>query len=300
MREFAFQLAGGPARVADKTAHGVVLGGGEPLRFLDRNMVSALDELRLWTPAEGGEDEMLAFNGASVKDGDAREAAERFIGEEIAHHLAGRAVENQADTAIPGAVVGQNEDSLEKVWIREARVGNEETARQAGRRGFRFAHTGRILRNLRVSRAGRIAKSFANDAGVSYGAAMGRRASSSVNPAWFAIVAIVVVGAIAGGWALKGTVTDPFRTLASFPAGDYLQNSNSLRGNVYKIDGVVGEQLGYTASARLISVEVNGEPVSIVVPAELRDVNVQKGQRFLFKVEVGDKGILKALSVKKA
>ena len=128
---------------------------------------------------------------------------------------------------------------------------------------------------------------------------MGRRASSSVNPAWFAIAAVVVVAAIAGGWALKGTVADPYRTLAPFPTADYLQNSNSLRGNTYKVDGVVGEQLHYSKSARLITVEVNGEPVSILVPAELRDVNVQKGQRLLFKVEVGDKGVLKALGVKK-
>ena len=129
---------------------------------------------------------------------------------------------------------------------------------------------------------------------------MGRRASSSVNPAWFAIVAIVLVAAIAVGWLLKGTVSDPFRTLAPFPAADYLQNSNSLRGNIYKVDGVVGEQLGFQNNTRLISVEINGEPVSIIVPPELRDVNVQKGQRLLFKVEVGEKGILRALDVKKA
>ena len=129
---------------------------------------------------------------------------------------------------------------------------------------------------------------------------MGRRASESINPAWFAIAALVVVAAIGGGWALKGTVTDPFRTLAPFPTADYLQNSNSLRGNVYKVDAVVGEQLHYSKNARLISVEVNGEPLSIIVPAELRDTNVQKGQRLLFKVEVGDKGVLKALEIKKA
>lgn len=128
---------------------------------------------------------------------------------------------------------------------------------------------------------------------------MGRRASSSVNPAWFAIAAVIIIAAIAGGWALKGTVADPFRTLAPFPAADYLQNSNSLRGNIYKVDCVVGEQLHYSKSARLISVEVNGDPVSIIVPAELRDVNVQKGQRLIFKVEVGEKGVLKALDVKK-
>ena len=128
---------------------------------------------------------------------------------------------------------------------------------------------------------------------------MGRRASSSVNPAWFAIAAVVAVAAIVGGWALKGTVADPYRTLAPFPAADYMQNSNSLRGNTYKLEGVVAEQLHYSKSARLISVEIDGEPVSLIIPAELRDVNVQKGQRLLFKVEVGDKGVLKALGVKK-
>jgi hypothetical protein len=116
---------------------------------------------------------------------------------------------------------------------------------------------------------------------------------------WFVLVAAVVAGAIAGGWALKGKVSDPFRTLAAFPVADYLQNSNSLRGNVYKIEALVGDQLGFANNSRLISVEVGGEPVSIIIPPELRDLNVQKGQRLLLKVEVGDKGILKALDVKK-
>ena len=69
--------------------------------------------------------------------------------------------------------------------------------------------------------------------------------------------------------------------------------------NEYKLEGVVGEQLHYSKSARLFSVEVNGEPVSIIIPAELRDVNVQKGQRLLFRVKVGEKGVLKALELKK-
>lgn len=98
---------------------------------------------------------------------------------------------------------------------------------------------------------------------------------------------------------LKGTVSDPFRTLTVFPVADYMQNSNSLRGNSYKLEAVVGEQLRFIDSARLFSVEINGEPVSLLLPKELRDVNVQKGQRFLFKVEVGDKGIVKALDARK-
>ncbi len=129
---------------------------------------------------------------------------------------------------------------------------------------------------------------------------MGRRASSSVNPAWFAIAAAVVIAAIVGGWmTLKSTVADPFRTLAPFPTADYLQNSNSLRGNTYKLDCVVGEQLRYVKNARVFSVDVNGEPVSVVLPPGLRGENVQKGQRLLFKVEVDEKGVLKVLEVKK-
>ena len=128
---------------------------------------------------------------------------------------------------------------------------------------------------------------------------MARRASSSVNPAWFAIAAVVVVAVFAGLWAMKGRFADPFSKLEAFPVADYLQNANSLHLNEYKLEGVVGEQLHYSKSARLFSVEVNGEPVSIVIPAELRDVNVQKGQRLIFKVEVGDKGVLKAVGVKK-
>ena len=128
---------------------------------------------------------------------------------------------------------------------------------------------------------------------------MARRASSSVNPAWFAIAAVVVVAVVAGLWAMKGRWADPFSNLESFPVADFLQNANSLHLNEYKLEGVVGEQLHYSKSARLFSVEVNGEPVSIIIPAELRDVNVQKGQRLLFRVKVGEKGVLKALELKK-
>ena len=128
---------------------------------------------------------------------------------------------------------------------------------------------------------------------------MARRASSSINPVWFLLVAVVVVAAIAGGWLLKGRVTDPFRTLPVFPVSDYMQNSNSLRGNTYKLDGVIGDQLQYTATARLFSIEVAGEPVSLLVPAEFNHMDMRKGQRFLFKVEVADKGVLRAKDVKK-
>jgi hypothetical protein len=116
---------------------------------------------------------------------------------------------------------------------------------------------------------------------------------------WLIAAAVVLAVAIGAVLMLKDTVSDPFRALPPFPVKEYMENSNSLRGNVYRVDCVIGEQLNYAQGSRLFSVEISGEPVSLVIPVELRDINIQKGQRFLFKVEVGNKGILKALEGRK-
>ena len=119
--------------------------------------------------------------------------------------------------------------------------------------------------------------------------------------------------AVAGGVALQQRGGDPFRTVAELDLKDYLENANSLRGNVYKVKGTVVRSLGYSrAKGRLFSVEVNTsaggggnngsaatETVPILVPPELSYVNLQKGQRFIFRLEVGDAGVLKALELRK-
>jgi len=81
---------------------------------------------------------------------------------------------------------------------------------------------------------------------------------------------------------------------------DYMGNSNSLRGNVYKIEGTVLQSLGWSPTdGRLFSVEVGSEVLPVRVPRDFNSVNIERGQRFNFKVEVGDSGVLKALDVKK-
>ena len=81
---------------------------------------------------------------------------------------------------------------------------------------------------------------------------------------------------------------------------DYLENSNSLRGNVYKLDGTIAKSLEFSpANGRLFSVEVGGDLLPILVPPQFNSVNIERGQRFFFKIEVADKGILKAQDVKK-
>jgi hypothetical protein len=116
-----------------------------------------------------------------------------------------------------------------------------------------------------------------------------------------AVAAVLVIAAVAGGYFLFGKANDPYRTLSSLPVPDYLQNSNSLRGNVYKIEGTVLQSLQWSPTAgRLFSVEVGSEVLPVLVPRDFNSVNIERGQRFNFKVEVGDGGVLKALDVKKS
>ena len=134
---------------------------------------------------------------------------------------------------------------------------------------------------------------------------MARRAHSSIHPLWICAIVGLLLVLIGGGYFLFGRTRDPFRTVAVFETAAYLENSNSLRGNVYKFEGTVQNSLGWSASVgRLFSVEINSgsniEVLPILVPTQFNHVNLQKGQRFFFKIEVDGRGILKIQDLKKA
>lgn len=132
---------------------------------------------------------------------------------------------------------------------------------------------------------------------------MARRASSSVSIIWIVAGVLILGAAVTGIYFLSHKVSDPYRTLSPFDVKAYLENSNSLRGNIYKLNGTVGTQLAWSREkGRLFSVETEadgGDPVPLLIPAELNHINVQKGQRFIFQVEVVDKGILLAKGINK-
>ncbi len=116
------------------------------------------------------------------------------------------------------------------------------------------------------------------------------------------IAAALLVAAVAGGALLYHQGGDPYRTMTALPVQDYLVNSNSLRGNSYKLDATIVEALKYSPTVgRLFCIEVNGaERLPVLVPAEFNQVNIERGQRFFFKVTVEEKGVLRAQEVKKA
>jgi hypothetical protein len=133
---------------------------------------------------------------------------------------------------------------------------------------------------------------------------MPRRASSSANPVWILAIVVFIVASMAGGYYLYNTASDPYRTLTALDTEAYLQNSNSLRGNTYKIRATIVDQLAWSAeTGKLYSVEVEkstgSDVIPLLIPPEFNSINIQKGQKFYFQVEVGDKGLLKVKGIKK-
>ena len=133
---------------------------------------------------------------------------------------------------------------------------------------------------------------------------MARRASSSVHPVWIVRILILLAVAIGGGFLLFGRVNDPYRTIAALDVTAYMENSNSLRGNTYKVTGTVANSLAWSASAgRLFSIEVTSgsttDVLPVLIPTAFNHVNVQKGQKFMFKIEIDEKGILKTRDLRK-
>ena len=132
---------------------------------------------------------------------------------------------------------------------------------------------------------------------------MPRRASSKTHPVWLVVALVLLAGALGGGAYLWTTLSDPYRTLAPMDVAAYLDNANSLRGNVYKLNGTIDSSLAWSnEEGRLFSVLAEGDKndvLPLLIPPELNKVNIQKGQRFFFKIEVGEKGILKAADMRK-
>ena len=132
---------------------------------------------------------------------------------------------------------------------------------------------------------------------------MARRSRSSFNPLWLLGGAVALVAIFVAGSFFLSRTSDPYRTAEPLEIGAYLENSNSLRGNVYRVKGEVLNVLGYsTTEGRLISVGVdaNDDVIPMLIPAELGRINIQKGQKFIFLIEVTDKGILRAKDLTKA
>lgn len=131
---------------------------------------------------------------------------------------------------------------------------------------------------------------------------MPRRASSQHHPVLWIFVVFLILIFSAGGYYLYSRVSDPFRTLQALDTRLYLENANSLRGNLYKVKATIDNSLAWSPSkGRLLSVKTEtGDVLPVFIPASLNHVNLQKGQTFNFKIKVSEKGILHVEDLKKS
>jgi hypothetical protein len=131
---------------------------------------------------------------------------------------------------------------------------------------------------------------------------MARRAQSGIKPAHLIAILALLAGIIVGGWSLLNRGTDPMTGLTPLSMDEYLESSNALSGNTYKIEGTIDNRLdSWKGSDRLFSVQISeaGSFVPVLVPASL-EANIQRGQRYVLKVRVLETGILEVLQLLKA
>lgn len=134
---------------------------------------------------------------------------------------------------------------------------------------------------------------------------MARRAHRTSTPAvGLGVVAFfLLLGAVGAFLFQKGS--DPYRTVEILKPQDYLENANSLRGNVYQLEGVIASSLGSSPEkGRLFSLKITqGDkdwPLPVLVPPGYREMNLQKGQRYRLKVKVNQGGLLEIEEMSKS
>ncbi len=139
---------------------------------------------------------------------------------------------------------------------------------------------------------------------------MPRRAKSSFKPIHMvaSIGAVIVVAFI--GYKLMGrggNSSGGYIGVNDLSIREYLDNSNALGSNTYQIQGTIDARLDNwpSSTGRLFSVLVeDGDdvaPLPVLVPSRFNGTNVQRGQRYRFKVEVqAGTGVLQVTDMSKS
>lgn len=134
---------------------------------------------------------------------------------------------------------------------------------------------------------------------------MSRRAKSNSGPIWLALAFLLLLGAGGGYYTWNKARNDPFRTVPVLDVEAYLDNAESLRGNIYKIEASVQNSLAWSpGDGRLMALEINKgrdrRIVPVLIPSKHNGINLQRGQTFILKVEVVQDGLLRAIELRKS
>ncbi|GAB4173499.1 MAG: hypothetical protein Fur0032_13120 [Terrimicrobiaceae bacterium] len=119
---------------------------------------------------------------------------------------------------------------------------------------------------------------------------------------WLVLLIAIAVAAV-GALAVFSGDGRPYRTTPELEIAAYLENSKSLRGNVYRVEGEILNSLARSpSSGRLISIGVDKgrEVVPVLVTPDFDGINLQKGQKFIFLLEVDNSGFLRTKGLTKS
>lgn len=125
---------------------------------------------------------------------------------------------------------------------------------------------------------------------------MARRASSSTNPVLvISLVVVAILLAIIGKMILGGKSSEVIEG-PTLDVEELLENGNSLRGNEYTVTGTVDEKLRWDSSTgRVVSLIVESstgdQPIPIVIPKQFKRINIERNQRYSFKVQFQQGGV---------
>ena len=129
---------------------------------------------------------------------------------------------------------------------------------------------------------------------------MARRTQSRGIRAVHLLIVLLVAAVIGGAWLVGTGAGQAYRTIPELDPAEYMDNSRSLRGNVYRVEGEVLNLLAWApTSGRLVAVGVSDRVLPVLVTPSFNHVNIQRGQRFAFMVEVDEKGVLRTRELKK-
>lgn len=135
---------------------------------------------------------------------------------------------------------------------------------------------------------------------------MARRAQSSLRLSHLLGLVAVLAVLGGGGYALLHRTTDTMTGVQELGTSEYLEDATALSGNIYKIEGIVDDRLDQgwrQADGRLFSVQVSDGSgnsfVPVWVPPDYQGTNIQRGQRYTFKVRVLESGVLEVLELLK-
>jgi hypothetical protein len=131
---------------------------------------------------------------------------------------------------------------------------------------------------------------------------MARRGKNSIKPLWIVIGAVLLIAAFFGSRLFLNATSEPFRTTPELEVKAYLENANSLRSNVYKLKGEVVNSLAWSPTmGRLFSVSVGdgADVVPVLVTPKFNQMNIQKGQKYIFLLKVDDSGMLRTENLTK-